>query len=149
MLDKTTLPNLNNLLDTNSDWVWHSEGRLQQLGIFPNRLAYSETQATYCLIATQSKKGGDYALGKAGADFLTRAQRTGRKDGKPVNHCMVVLVSNDGKLISQTTIEQTMDRIVRQKIHLEEGRWGPFWWLTPDYSGKFNDQDDELNAESR
>jgi hypothetical protein len=151
MFDKTE-HDLSELFD-DKHWYWYSFEERQQLGISSNMLAYSEAQGIYCLILKPSRKGGDYAYGTAGENYLNKALEKGRKDGKPVRQCLVVQVQPDPhakhpehpyKIVHWATVQETRERIAREAIPLEEGRLGPFYWISPGnpMGGQFNTGDD-------
>jgi hypothetical protein len=139
-------PDFIGIFEDNSEWTFASPGICKTKNVFPNMLAFSETQATLCLIVKRSTTGDDFALSEAGLEYLLATLDKGaRKDGKVVRQAFVILADVDLqagslrlKVISHSTAQQTRERL--KGIEPNPGRFsGPYWWI------KQEDQQEDLD----
>jgi hypothetical protein len=106
--------------------------------IFPNTLAYNESNTTLCVIVKRSG-GGDFALSKGGLDYLLKALDHGAlKDGSPVRQAIVILADvhtlQRYEPVKQYSAEEMRDRL--SGVEPQPGKFGPYWWI------KASDYDD-------
>ena len=82
--------------------------------IFPNALAYNESNMTLAVIVKRSS-GGDFAFGQGGLNYLRKALDHGAlKDGSPLQQAIIVLADVDSqqriKIVKQFTAENPRRR---------------------------------------
>jgi len=82
--------------------------------IFPNALAYNESNMTLAVIEKRSS-GGDFAFGQGGLNYLRKALDHGAlKDGSPLQQAIIVLADVDSqqriKIVKQFTAENPRRR---------------------------------------
>jgi hypothetical protein len=130
-------PDVLGVFDT-THWEHASDVTCKREQILPNRLAYSETSGTLALIVKRSRTGNDFALSKAGLDYLLSASEKGRrKDGKPIRHTIIVLAEDHphespgkGRVITSLTAHEMRDQL--GGLEPQSGKYSrPFWWVSP------------------
>jgi hypothetical protein len=96
----------------------------QAKSIYPNLLAWIEGQPRIgAIVVFQSDS--DFALGKAGLDYVTRAKAEGRLDD-----AYVLLLRKHGnryEYINSNPVE-AVTKVVSE-MPARAGQWGDFWWL--------------------
>jgi hypothetical protein len=100
----------------------------QAKGVYPNRLGWlKENPKIGAIVVFQSDT--DFALGKAGLEYVTKA-----KAEKRLKEAFVLLVRRgvgvNGHLefVNAATIEEAEASLHNNKPR--EGNWGPFWWIS-------------------
>ena len=96
-----------------------------RLRITPNELWFNTSTNVGALIVKQSGQYAEYALSKAGLDYLLRAEQEGR-----IPAGIIVLVQRDG-------IVGTIKPVTKMVADLNgrpprEGPFGPYWWINAD-----------------
>ncbi len=93
-------------------------------GVFPNRLAWIEGEPIGALVVYKGR-GNDFAVGRAGLDYLTKAQSEGR-----IDKAFVLLMrpnSDKGELLGTLTLEEVTVAVA--SLTSLSGQWGEYWWL--------------------
>ena len=96
----------------------------QAKGIYPNALAWVDGNPRIgAIVVFQSDN--DFALGKAGLDYLTRAKAEGRLDEGQVS----LLRKHGGRYeyVNAAPVE-AVTKVVAE-MPARGGQWGEFWWL--------------------
>jgi|SRR5215831_4877951 len=92
--------------------------------VFPNRLAWIEGETLGALVVYQGR-GNDFALGRNGLDYLTKAQNEGR-----IDKGFVLLMrpnSSKGELLGTLTLDEV--NVAVASLPSRSGQWGEYWWL--------------------
>jgi hypothetical protein len=99
----------------------------QANGIYPNTLAVIDGHPKVgAIVVFQSDT--DFALGKAGLDYMTLAKAEGRLDEAWV--LFLRKVGNRFEFVNVAPAE-TIAKIVNGLV-TRSGQWGEFWWLPPE-----------------
>jgi hypothetical protein len=96
----------------------------QAKGVYPNSLAWIDgCPRVGAIVAFQSDS--DFALGKAGLDYVTQAKAEGRLDEAWV---LLLRKQGNGYLYVNSATAEAVVKVVTE-LPTRAGSWGEFWWL--------------------
>lgn len=103
--------------------------------VFPNLLAWKDHDAITPFVVVVSRlanrRGRDYALSKAGLERVIGAEREGR-----VTEGLVSLWDQSADRKRHEFVGEEKASVVHERLRNvppQEGKWGPFWWITADF----------------
>jgi hypothetical protein len=126
------------LIDLNdSCWRAFSIELGKALGVYPNELRH-DGNGHGALVVWKAQNSDDFPMNKSGVEYLVKAHRDGRVDGR-----VVLARRRDGKIetVAVKDIEQVAAMI--SNVTPKEGRFGPYWWLNAGFTfGSFSALDE-------
>jgi hypothetical protein len=113
---------------TDPHWRPFPQEKLDALGVTPNQLWANSSSTAGALVVKKSASYPEYALSKAGLDYLHAAEQAGK-----ITSGYVVLVKWDtGKLVV-VQIKPVAEVVAGLAgIPPRDGPFGPYWWLNAD-----------------
>jgi hypothetical protein len=110
------------------DYNWRSFARakLDELGVTPNQLLGNDATKRGAVVAKRAKDYSEFALNKAGVDYLQAALQEGR-----IKEALVILVERDRSVIVEI---KPLAEVVASLDGIEprDGPFGRYWWMNED-----------------
>jgi hypothetical protein len=129
------------LFDPNDpNWTMFAASQAKVLNIHPNQLWFNSTTNAGALVVPKSSKYEEYAVSKAGIDYVVAADRAQKITG------LVALIRwQERKLITIACKPIADVATALANIPPRDGPFGPYWWvradLTPDGPNVLDDDD--------
>jgi hypothetical protein len=113
---------------TNPNWRPFAPEKLDALGITPNQLWANNRITAGALVVKKSTQYAEYALGKAGVDYLHAAVQAGK-----ITSGYVVLAKWDAAKLVVVQIKPVVEVVAElDGIPPRDGPFGPYWWMNAD-----------------
>ncbi len=112
-------------------WKAFAPEKAKDLGVHPNQLWFNEKSKAGALIVMKPQAYDEFAVGKAGLDYVASAHAAQRIKGH-----VVLATRQHGKLavVAHKCVADVAALL--ERVPPREGQWGPYWWvkndLTPD-----------------
>jgi hypothetical protein len=123
-----------------ANWSMFAPTQTKALAIHPNQLWHNNNTNAGALVVTKSSKYEEYAVSKAGIDYMLAADRAQKVTGY-----VVLLRWQEGKLTVVASKPIAAVAAALADIPPRDGPFGPYWWvradLTPDGARVLNDDD--------
>jgi hypothetical protein len=110
------------------NWRPFSQEKLDALHVSPNTLFFNTATRAGALVVRKSGRFAEYAVSKAGVDYLNAA-----KQAQKITEGEVVLSQWD-KTKMAVVSQKPVDEVVAELdgIPPRDGPYGPYWWLNAD-----------------
>jgi hypothetical protein len=110
---------------TNPNWRPFSKENLDTLHVTPNELWFNASTNSGALVVRQSGQYAEYALSKAGLNYLLDAVQVGK-----LTTGNMVLVKRDGIVVLIKPAAQMVADLNGRAPR--DGPFGPYWWINAD-----------------
>jgi hypothetical protein len=112
---------------TDSNWYPFPQARNDAIGASPNQLWANNSTKAGALVVKKSPKYAEYALSKAGLDYLHDAEQAGKVTGIVVFAAWIMGKLTVVKIKSVAEVVAALDN-----TGLREGPFGLYWWVDLD-----------------
>jgi hypothetical protein len=110
-----------------ADRSWHpfNPQKLTDLGINGNVIWHNSDLNVGALVVRRSAKYAEFAVSKAGIDYVFEAEQAGR-----IRCGFLVLLEQEGKMVCAVSVGQIITAL--DGVPPREGSLGPHWWFNQD-----------------